>query len=356
MRRCMTRWISSSKVQIRYLPRRRPSRCACRARRRRASAGSRGLAPARVQDLQPLERRPSTNGARWRRIVSTSGSSGIGGFETSRGASIAVTVGARGADVRRGMFRVTVRVKNRRGKTIGSCAKTRSRSWTVPVASWVAGATSPLWGLALRSCPGLRSLHMRPVEQVMKWRGLFVVPAAAVAIAALPAVAGAGSGPVTETQEGRTSQRMPVSVEVGQDAQLVRVGLRYRAKCGNGTTFRSRIVLAATNERRRRSSATPTSSRYVRHVTRRRRHSARRTAVVDTRQVRVRSVAEGGWHDEAPADRRGLRTSARTTTSGQRRARHRQVDGSGQRRAEAEQSHTDAAVGTDIQHVCQTHE
>jgi hypothetical protein len=83
---------------------------------------------------------------------------------------------------------------------------------------------------------------MQPVKQVMKWRGLFVVPAAAVAIAALPAAAGAGSGPVTETQEGRTSQRMPVSVEVGQDAQLVRVSLRYRARCGNGTTLRSRIV------------------------------------------------------------------------------------------------------------------
>ena len=65
----------------------------------------------------------------------------------------------------------------------------------------------------------------------MRWRGLFVVLAAGMASAALPAVAGAGSGAATKTVKGKTSQNLRAYVRVRADNSVARVGVRYRAKC-----------------------------------------------------------------------------------------------------------------------------
>ena len=60
-------------------------------------------------------------------------------------------------------------------------------------------------------------------------------------IAALPGVAGAGSGPVTEVLKGKTSQNLRADVRVGQDAQIVRVAVKYKARCRR-SVHRGRIV------------------------------------------------------------------------------------------------------------------
>src|SRR3954454_614068 len=76
MRRCMTRWTSSSTDRIRYLPR-RPTLSIRRPRRASSIAsGGAGSHNRASSTRTSTMRRPARAGASWRRIVSTSGSSG----------------------------------------------------------------------------------------------------------------------------------------------------------------------------------------------------------------------------------------------------------------------------------------
>src|SRR5262245_41812141 len=76
IRRCITRWTSSSNDITRYLPR-RPSRSMTRPFSASAMAsGGAGSHQRGSSTRIRSRRRPSTAGASWRRIVSTSGSSG----------------------------------------------------------------------------------------------------------------------------------------------------------------------------------------------------------------------------------------------------------------------------------------
>ena len=77
MRRCITRWTSSSSSTTKYLPRRRTASI---RRPRTASATSAGAAGSHQRGSSTSSdssTRPSMRGASWRLIVSTSGSSGI---------------------------------------------------------------------------------------------------------------------------------------------------------------------------------------------------------------------------------------------------------------------------------------
>jgi hypothetical protein len=65
----------------------------------------------------------------------------------------------------------------------------------------------------------------------MKWRGLFIVLASGVVIASMPAAAGAGAGPATQTVKGKTSQNTPAYARIRDDNSVARVGVRYIADC-----------------------------------------------------------------------------------------------------------------------------